>query len=115
MVAMILPPTTMARMSRPSASLMNSCTRMAISAPWNASITERADFGVSDSTTPMPCVPSSSLMTTGAPPAISRMSLVRLVSLAKAVTGIPTPSRARICIDRNLSRERPMATDSFSG
>src|SRR3989344_3483146 len=68
--ATTLPPITKMRMSLPSASLMNSCTRMLTFAPRNASITDLADFSVSPSTTPMPCVPSSSLMTTGAPPTL---------------------------------------------
>ena len=52
--------------------------------------------------------------TTGAPPAILRTSSVCFASLAKAVTGRPSPSRARICNERSLSRERPIATDSLS-
>ena len=115
MAASSVRPTTKARMSRPSASLMNSCTRIATSAPWKASITDFADLCVSLSTTPMPCVPSSSLMTTGAPPTMSSRSSVRFESCAKAVTGSPTPSRASSCSERSLSRERPIATDSFTG
>ncbi len=69
--ATTLPPITSARMSCPLASLMNSCTRML-----HVGAAERLDhrFGrlgsVSPSTTPMPCVPSSSLITSGAPPTI---------------------------------------------
>ena len=63
--------------------------------PWNASITDFADFTVSPSTTPIPCVPSTSLMTTGAPPTRSMMSSACLGSWVKAVTGSPIPRRAK--------------------
>jgi hypothetical protein len=74
-----------------------------------------AERSVSASTTPIPCVPSSSLMTSGAPPASFSTSSVCFGSWAKVVTGRPMPSRARSCIERSLSRERPMATLSLSG
>ena len=115
MAATTLPFTTRARMSVPPASLMNSCTRMLTRAPRNASITDLAPRRVSASTTPMPWVPSRSLMTRGVGPASARTSSVCLGSCAKVVTGSPTPSRAKSCMERSLSRERPMPTDSFKG
>ena len=45
------------------ASLMNSCTRMLTLAALKASMMDFAEASVSARITPMPCVPSSSLMT----------------------------------------------------
>ena len=44
---------------------MNSCTRMLTLAALNASMIDFAEPSVSARITPMPCVPSSNLMTTG--------------------------------------------------
>ncbi len=55
--------------------------------PRNASITLSAACRVSASTTPIPCVPSTSLTTSGAPPTISIKSLVSSGECAMPVTG----------------------------
>ena len=115
MAATTCPPTTNARTSLPSASLMYSCTRMLTFAALKASMIDFADASVSARITPMPCVPSTSLMTTGAPPTSLMTSSALRGPCAKAVTGRPMPARARSCSARSLSRERPMATLSFSG
>ncbi len=81
----------------------------------NASSTDSAAFSVSQSTTPMPWVPSSSLITSGAPPTISIRSGTSSGEWAKPVTGRPMPLRDSSCSERSLSRERAMATDSLSG
>ncbi len=75
-----------------------------------ASITDSAAFFVSASTTPLPCVPSTSLMISGAPPTRSMTLSVSFTDLANAVTGSPIPWRARICKARSLSRDRPIAS-----
>ena len=72
-----------------------------------------AALAVSASTTPMPCVPSSNLITTGAPPTFLIKSLMLSGLFAKPVRGIPIPLRDSNCIERNLSRERLIATDSL--
>ena len=43
------------------------------------------------------------------------LSSACFAEFAKPVTGSPSPSRERICSERSLSRDRPMATDSFRG
>ncbi|CSC55994.1 Uncharacterised protein [Vibrio cholerae] len=63
----------------------------------------------------MPCVPSNSLITTGAPPTISSKSLTSSGLLAKPVMGMPMPRRESNCMERSLSRERVIATDSLAG
>ena len=68
MAATTFCPTTSTRMSEPRASWMNSCTRILASSPRKASITASAALAVSARITPMPCVPSSSFTTSGAPP-----------------------------------------------
>ncbi len=70
-----------------------------------------AALDVSASTTPTPCVPSSSLMMTGGPFTILINSLTCAGFLAKTVLGMRTPAWAKICIERSLSRERVMACD----
>ena len=78
------------------------------------SITLSAAFWVSASTTPMPWVPCSNLITSGAPPTILMTSLMSSGLCAYPVSGMPMPLRDSSCIERSLSRERVMATDSFS-
>src|SRR5690606_29906045 len=112
MAATTLPSTTKQRISAPPASLMYSCTMMFADRPINASITDSAALRVSASTTPIPWVPSSSLITSGAPPTMLIRSGISSGALAKPVTGRPTPLRASNCNERNLSRARVMATDS---
>ena len=82
--------------------------------PLKASMTDSAALAVSAKTTPTPWVPSSSLMTKGAPPHILISSPVASVWWAKPVTGRPMPRLARIWSERSLSRERAMATESLS-
>ena len=54
--------------------------------------------------TPIPCVPSNNLMTTGAPPTISMAGTTSARLRTKAVAGIPMLCRERIWVARNLSR-----------
>ncbi len=65
------------------------------------------------STTPIPCVPSSSLMTTGAPPTRSMAGRTSARLRANAVAGIPMACRERIWIARSLSRELAMPFEVF--
>ena len=111
MAAITLSPKTRQRISMPPASLINSCTKIFASNPRKASITDLAACWVSASTTPMPWVPSSSLITRGAPPTISTSPSMSLVEWANPVTGRPMPRRAMICSDRSLSRDREMAME----
>ncbi|MNC13346.1 hypothetical protein D3C75_610900 [compost metagenome] len=83
--------------------------------PMNASITDSAAFAVSQSTTPIPWVPSSTLITSGAPLTMSIRSGMSSGEWAKPVTGRPMPLRDSSCSERSLSRERLIATDSLSG
>ncbi|MNH33353.1 hypothetical protein D3C79_938590 [compost metagenome] len=83
--------------------------------PMNASITDSAAWVVSHSTTPMPWVPSSTLITRGAPLTIWIKSGMSSGEWAKPVIGRPMPRRDSNCSERSLSRERAMATDSLSG
>ena len=62
----------------------------------------------------MPCVPSSSLITSGVPPTMLISPSMSLVELANPVTGRPTPRRESSCRPRSLSRERLMACDSLA-
>lgn len=87
---------------------------MLTSIPKNASITLSAAFRVSHSTTPTPCVPSSSFTTKGAPPTMLMRSGMSSAVWAKPVTGNPMSRRANSCMERSLSREREIATDSLT-
>ncbi len=80
-----------------------------------ASITDSAAFSVSQSTTPIPWVPSRTLITRGAPLTIRIRSGTSSGEWAKPVTGRPMPLRESSCRERSLSRERLMATLSLSG
>ncbi len=53
----------------------------------------------------MPWVPSSSLITTGAPPTRSMAAITSARSRTKVVAGIPMWWRERIWVARSLSRE----------
>ena len=68
------------------------------------SMTASATFISGARITPMPCVPSSSLMTTGAPPTRSMAGSTSLRSRTKVVAGIAISWRERICVARSLSR-----------
>ena len=70
------------------------------------------DLCVSAKITPMPCVPSNNLITTGAPPTCSNTLSIFFGIDAKAVLGIPKPAFANNCKLRSLSRERTNACDS---
>ena len=59
-----------------------------------ASIVDFAEASVSARITPIPCVPSSSLITTGTPPTSARTSRALRGPWAKAEAGRPTPARA---------------------
>ena len=58
--------------------------------------------------TPMPWVPSSSLMTTGAPPTRSIAGRTSARLRTNAVAGMPMLCRDRIWVARSLSREFAM-------
>ena len=58
--------------------------------------------------TPIPWVPSSSLITTGAPPTRSIAGSTSLRLRTKVVAGMPMLCRDRIWIDLSLSREFAM-------
>jgi hypothetical protein len=60
---------------------------------------------VSANTTPIPCVPYSSLITTEALPTFLIRSLILSGLCAKPVLGKPTPFYESNCIERNLSLE----------
>ena len=92
---------------------MYSCTMMFTLRPMKASITLFAAVAFSASTTPMPCVPSRSLMTRGAPPTMLMRSGISSGEWAKPVMGMPIPFRASSWRERSLSRARVMATDSL--
>ena len=58
--------------------------------------------------TPTPCVPSSSLMMTGAPPTRSMAADASWRSRTKVDDGMRTLWRESSCSDRSLSRELAM-------
>jgi hypothetical protein len=64
--------------------------------------------------TPMPCVPSSSLMITGAPPTRSIAGRTSDLSRTNVVCGMPMRWRLRICSDRSLSRELRMPFEELA-
>ena len=115
MVATTLSPMTKQRMSAPPASLMYSCTRMLTLSPMKACTTLSAACSVSARTTPIPWVPSTNLITSGAPPTILIRSCTSSGAWAKPVMGSPMPLRESSCRDLSLSLARAMATDSLSG
>ena len=63
---------------------------------------------VSASSTPMPWVPSISLMMTGAPPTRSMAGSTSFLSVTKVVWGMPMWWRLSTCRLRSLSRELAM-------
>lgn len=87
--ATTLLPMTKQRISAPPDSLINSCTRKNTLRPENAAMTLSAAFTVCANTTPLPCVPSRSLITSGAPPTRLINAFVFLGEWAKPVIGIP--------------------------
>ncbi len=61
----------------------------------------------------MPCVPSSSLMTTGAPPTLSIAPRTSARLFTNVVAGMPMWWRDRIWFARSLSREFVMPVAVF--
>ena len=98
-------PRTKARMSRPLLSAMKRWIRTCCRVLCRVSITASATLVSGARITPMPWVPSSSLMTTGAPPTRSIAGSTSARSRTKVVAGMPTSWRDRIWIERSLSRE----------
>ena len=95
-------------MSRPLLSAMNCCTRTFWRVLCNVSRIASATFLFGARITPMPCVPSSSLITTGcaADPLDGGQHVVAAVT--NVVAGILMSWRDRIWKARSLSRELVM-------
>ena len=70
----------------------------------SVSMIASATFTCGARITPMPCVPSSSLMTTGAPPTCSMAGRTSARLRTNAVAGMPMLWRDRIWLARSLSR-----------
>ena len=100
-------------MSRPLLSAMNCWIRTFCLLLCRVSMIASATLLSGARMTPMPCVPSSNLMTTGAPPTRSMAGSTSLRSRTKAVAGIPMSWRDRIWIARSLSRELVMPVAVF--
>jgi hypothetical protein len=75
---------------------------------WSVSTMASATRLLGARMTPMPWVPSSSLMTTGAPPTRSMAGRTSARLRTKAVAGMPMSWRERIWMARSLSRELVM-------
>ncbi len=71
-------------------------------------MTASATFRSGAKITPIPWVPSSSLITTGAPPTRSIAGITSARLRTKAVAGIPMSWRDKIWIERSLSLELAM-------
>ena len=80
----------------------------------SVSMIASATLTLSARMTPTPCVPSSSLMMTGAPPTRSMAGRTSFLSRTNVVFGIPMWWRLRYCIERSLSRDVPMPLDEFA-
>ena len=92
-------------MSRPLLSLTNRWISTFCRVLCRVSMIASATLIVGARITPMPWVPSSSLITTGAPPTRSIAGITSARSRTNVVAGIATPCRDRICVARSLSRE----------
>lgn len=105
MAATTRSPTTRARTSLP----LDSSTKRWMSTCWlvpcRVSMMASATFLVGARITPMPWVPSSSLMTTGAPPTMSMAVETSPRLRTNTVAGWSMPWRERIWLARSLSRE----------
>ena len=112
--ATTFPPTTKQRMSAPRASATNSWTRKLAYRPRNASITLREAEGFSASTTPVPWVPSTSLITCGGLPSRFMRSPVSSGLSPNTVLGRPMPCSASSCMQRSLSRARRIESERFN-
>ncbi len=98
-------PTTSARMSLPRLSEMKLWMSTFCLVECRVSTMDSATFASGARITPMPCVPSSSLMTTGAPPTRSIAPRTSARLLTNVVAGMPMSCRDRIWLARSLSRE----------
>ena len=98
-------------MSRPRLSLTKCWMSTFCLVDCRVSMIASAIFTSGARMTPMPWVPSSSLMTTGAPPTRSIAGRTSARLRTKVVAGIPMLCRDRICVARSLSRafEMPFA------
>ena len=98
-------------MSRPRLSEMNFWISTFCLVECSVSMIASATFTWGARITPIPCVPSRSLMTTGAPPTRSMAGRTSARLRTKAVGGIAMLCRERIWFARNLSRalEMPFA------
>ena len=101
-------------MSSPAASLTKCCTRKLAFSPRKAEITDSAAFRVSASTTPLPCVLSSSFTISGVDPTSPIRFPVSLGEAAKAVAGMPILWRARIWWACSLSRLAVIPSEGFT-
>ncbi len=100
-------------MSRPLLSLTNRWMRTFCFVDCSVSMIASAVFISGARMTPMPWVPSRSLMTTGAPPTRSMAGMTSARSRTKVVGGIPMLCRDRIWVARSLSREFAMPHEVF--
>ncbi len=105
MAATTRSPTTSARMSLPRLSEMKLWISTFCLVECSVSTIDSATLASGARITPMPWVPSSSLMTTGAPPTCSIAMRTSARLLTNAVAGIPMLCRDRIWLARSLSRE----------
>ena len=105
MAATTWSPTTKARISRPLLSATNFWIRTFCFWLCSNSIIDSACLTDSASNTPIPWVPSMSLMITGAPPTLSIAGSTSFLSRTNVVRGRPTPCRLSICRLRSLSLE----------
>ena len=92
-------------MSRPLLSLTKRWIRTFWRVLCKVSMMASATFSSGARITPMPCVPSSSLITTGAPPTRSIAGITSARSRTNVVAGIAMLCRERIWVARSLSRE----------
>ena len=106
-------PTTKARTSRPLLSAMNCWISTFCRVLCRVSMTASATFLSGARITPMPWVPSSNLITTGAPPTRSIAGRTSPRSRTNVVAGMPTPWLEKSWVDRNLSREFAIPVEVF--
>ena len=92
-------------MSRPRLSAMKRWISTFCFVECRVSMIASATFTSGARITPMPWVPSSSLITTGAPPTSSIAGRTSARLRTNAVAGMPMLCRERIWFARSLSRE----------
>ena len=100
-------------MSRPRLSLTNRWISTFCRVDCSVSMIASATLTSGARMTPMPWVPSSSLMTTGAPPTRSMAGTTSPRPRTNVVAGIPMLCRERIWVARSLSREFVMPHEVF--